>query len=126
MSEPTIRFVEGMLACDDPRSDRCNDTVVELIILTETEPRFVWQVIREVIALNPPDRVLGALGAGPLEGLMWRHGRELIGEVEAEAQRTPVLRELLGGIYRGDEIDDETWARIVKISGRPREFRNPR
>ena len=121
MDRTAEELVEGMLACADQQNVTCSETLIRLIELSETQPEVVWDVIVEVTRRQPTDEVLGMLGTGPLEDLMWKHGRDFIDRVEEEARINSELRNLLSGIYRG-EIDDETWTRVVKISGRERQM----
>ena len=121
MDELVQELVNGILRCTDRSNELCSETLIRLAYLSADEPEIVWQVILQVIDRRPSDEVLGMLGAGPLEDLMWNHGREFIDRVEQETVTNHKLRGLLSGIYRG-EIDDETWARIVRLSGREREM----
>lgn len=109
-----IEFIERAHALDD-------QLYMEGHFLAEAQPELLWEMILHVIRANPSEEALGILGAAFLEDLMWNHAPAFIARAEEQAQRLPELASLLSGIYRG-EIDDETWARIVKISGREREM----
>jgi hypothetical protein len=117
-------LIDRLFQChDNVHSDVFSETVVELTLLAQDEPERAWRVVLAAIAANPPEDVLGLVGAVPLEDLMQSHGANFIDRVEAEAASNDKFRHLLNGIYRGD-IDDATWQRIVRISGRPREMRS--
>ncbi len=69
----------------------------------ETEPDDCWRAILRVLELEPPDKVISILAAGPLEDLIGRHGPQFIDRIETESRRNPKFRHLLGGVWTSSE-----------------------
>ena len=74
-----------------------------------------WACILRVLEKRPPEKVLGALAAGPLEDLSHHHGPQFIDRIEFEAQHDPDFRRLLGGVW--ESSTEEVWARVDKAVG---------
>ena len=68
-----------------------------------------------VLALNPPNRVIAVLAAGPLEDLIANHGAEIIDEVERLARQNPMFKHLLGGVWESGK--PEVWERVTACRG---------
>ncbi|MBV8620788.1 MAG: hypothetical protein JOY84_18125 [Curvibacter sp.] len=80
--------------------------------LQHNRPEECWQAILAVLDLNPPERVLGMLAAGPLEDLIEYHGEEFIRRIEIEAWRSLPFRLLLQGVWSSGT--PAIWARVEK------------
>jgi Family of unknown function (DUF6869) len=81
--------------------------------LEQNDPENCWLAILEVLSLDPPQKVLGALSAGPLEELIELYGEEFIDRIEETARRDSKFRKLLCGVWQSGS--DEVWNRIVEI-----------
>ena len=73
----------------------------------------VWEFILEVLSLNPPEEVLGMLGAGPLEDLLEDWGLQFIDRIETEASRSPRFRQVLSGVWELGPT--EVWLRVQTL-----------
>jgi hypothetical protein len=102
------------------RGWRLNDEV-------DRNPSFAWEVIKNIVARyeerdlfceadNDTKQVLCNLAAGPLEGLLARHGKDYISALETEARRDRRFRWTLGGVWQSS-ISDDVWARIQIMTG---------
>ena len=94
---------------------------VEFVKLADTEPNTALDLILEIAALYPEEKVIGQLMAGPLQDLLSKNGRTMIDRVETVSTKHTVLRQMLNGVYRID-IPQDVWERIVRISGRVRQM----
>jgi hypothetical protein len=70
------------------------------------------RIVEIIASKDGSDPVLEVLAAGPLENLLVKHGSVLIDQVEELAQRSPVFRGLLGGVWQR-ETESAVWERIV-------------
>ena len=86
-----------------------------LPVSSSATPDDCWQAIIEVLARNPPDKVVGMLAAGPLEDLIEYHGAEFIDRIETESRRSASFHHLLGGVW--ESSTPEVWARVQKARG---------
>lgn len=77
------------------------------------DPEECWQGLLAVVRQNPPEEVLGLLGAGPLETLMDEHGPDFIDRVEREASSSTPFRTALENVW--EPTDKIVWARIQQI-----------
>ena len=74
-----------------------------------------WEAILMILELDPPDKVIAILAAGPLEDLIDDCGEEYVDRIEHEAKFNLKFRHLLGGVWKSSTPD--VWARIEKIRG---------
>ena len=90
------------------------------VALTFTAPPDEqWDVILEVIEAAPEDAdVMGRIAAGPLEGLLGRHGADVIARVEARARTDAKFRRILAGVWKYTMADD-IWARVCAARTSP-------
>lgn len=104
-SELVRRFViPGELADDVGES---------IVALTYTaSPDEQWDLVLELIAAAPDnDEVLGRIAAGPIEGLLAKHGAAVIARIEALADRDMKFRRILTGVWQ-HEMPDDIWLRV--------------
>ncbi len=69
-----------------------------------------------VLSLNPPDKVIAVLAAGPLEDLIAYHGPEVIDEIERVSRQNPKFKHLLGGVWGSG--NSEVWERVTACRGK--------
>ncbi len=104
----------GDAACIDSETKWAFDQVEELV---QKDPARAWAVILRILGLAHQDEsALSNLAAGPLETLLAKHGRQILGWVEAEANRNPGFRGLLKGVWR-NAIDESVWERVQSLAG---------
>jgi hypothetical protein len=95
-----------------------DDVHTSVVVLTFTyTPVVQWQFILAAVRHALPED-LGAVAAGPFEGLMGRHGEEYIEQVEDEAVRDPKFREMVRGSWQ-HMMSDEIWARVQAVQALP-------
>jgi hypothetical protein len=88
---------------------------IERTQLPETLERAeeVWEFLLEALSLSPPDKVIGMLGAGPMEDLLDDWGPEFIDRIEAEAARSAAFRKMLGRVWESGP--PAVWARVQSL-----------
>jgi hypothetical protein len=84
-----------------------------LVLDTLDKAEDVWALILEVLARTKSPRVIGMLGAGPMEDLLEGWGTQFIERIETTARRDPAFREMLRGVWESGTPD--IWARLVSI-----------
>ena len=84
--------------------------------IVRAEPLYAWDLIREVVRLDPAKRSWDILAAGPLEDLLSQHGGAIIDYITDDIEQDPALRELLKGVRRLDTPDD-VWERVKALRG---------
>lgn len=103
------------------------DQDFRLNLLAFDNPAFALNVIKDVVsryaehdliteANTEAKRILGNLGAGPLETLLAENGNLVISEVEAEARSDRCFLWTLACVWQ-NEMSDELWARVQRIIG---------
>lgn len=91
------------------------------------DPDFAWETIKEILgrysdealftdSATEAKRILGNLGAGPLEILLAQHGDALISEIEIEARSDPKFSWILACVWQ-NSISDELWSRVQRAAG---------
>lgn len=77
---------------------------------TSASAEDCWSAILAILDKAPPDSIIGALAAGPLEDLIQYAGPQFIDRIELEARRNPAFRHLLGGVWESSTPD--VWTRV--------------
>ncbi len=86
------------------------ESLVALTFLAPPDEQ--WDFILELIAAAPNnDDVLARIAAGPVEGLLGRHGAAVIQRVEDLADRNAKFRRILTGVWQ-HTMPDEIWHRV--------------
>jgi hypothetical protein len=80
-------------------------------------PEDQWQMVLEAIGQAFDDADLGHIAAGPLEGLLGRHGEETIELIEAEAARDQKFARAVTGVWKYT-MSEEIWTRVQAIQSR--------
>jgi hypothetical protein len=80
------------------------------------DPLYAWDLILEVVRLDPAKRSWDVLAAGPLEDLLSRHGATIIDYIAAYVEQDEALRELLQGVRQFD-TPDAVWERVKALRG---------
>ncbi|MEW8333874.1 MAG: DUF6869 domain-containing protein [Candidatus Thiodiazotropha sp.] len=81
----------------------------------DTTPEDSLKAILAVLRLEPAEKIIGVLAAGPLEDLIENAGPEVIDKVEILARQNPSFRHLLGGVWESGK--PEVWKRILACRG---------
>jgi hypothetical protein len=81
--------------------------------LVENDPEVAWRAL--VLAIQQADEgALEAIGAGPLEDLLSKHGSAFIERIEARARTDSGLREALSAMWQS-EMSDDLWQRVQQL-----------
>lgn len=75
-----------------------------------------WFVLNELIRRSSDERVLSAIGAGPLENWLERHGDRVMFLAEEAAAKDRRWRVAISAVWQG-EMSDELYARVVRARG---------
>jgi hypothetical protein len=82
--------------------------------LVDNDPDVGWRVLLLAIEKAEDDGALEAIGAGPLEDLLSKHGPVFIDRVEARARIDGPFRQALSAMWQS-EMSDELWTRIQQL-----------
>ncbi|GLH76388.1 hypothetical protein SSBR45G_12960 [Bradyrhizobium sp. SSBR45G] len=85
--------------------------------LVRDQPEAAWPIIRDLWALDPSDRMLALIAAGPVEDLLCQHGADFIGRIEQLARQEPVVRKMLGAVWGQSRMADDVWRRLKAVAG---------
>jgi hypothetical protein len=80
------------------------------------DPLYAWDLIVEVVRLDPTRRSWDVLAAAPLEDLLTLHGTIIIDYIADEIEQSEHLRELLRGV-RQFGTPDAIWERVKTLRG---------
>jgi len=86
----------------------------ELDHLVHKKPLEAWEVILEILRINPEEEVLDLLAAGPLENLLSYNGEKVIELVKDRAKLDDNFKNLLGGVWQGG-MSNEIWQIVQEI-----------
>ena len=84
---------------------------------TYENPDIGFQLVLEILKLDPDVETIEVLAAGPLENLLSQHGESMISKVEFEARNNDKFAYLLGGVWQ-QSMSDELWNRVQKVWNR--------
>lgn len=82
--------------------------------LCSKEPLRALKIVREIFELNPEERVIANLAAGPLEDLLVRHGLELMPHLRQYIRENKELSKLLEGVWI-DKMDTDVQLALEEI-----------
>jgi hypothetical protein len=85
--------------------------------IAREDPASGWLLITDLLPRELPPRALYAL-AGKLQDLIACHGSVVLPYIESQAPTDPRLRDLLGGVWRDEELEC-FWPRIAPLRGEP-------
>jgi len=77
-------------------------------------PEEAFDVILHIMQVDGAERIFGALAAGPVEDLLFRHGPLIIPKVEQHAKASPEFASMLGGVWKSD-MEDSIWQRLTAV-----------
>jgi hypothetical protein len=83
--------------------------------MIDAHPEVAWQIILRLVASAPSDSVLAVVAAGPLEGLICRHPREMIDRVEQRVRQDARFREAVSGVWGRSRLPSDVRARLDAI-----------
>lgn len=78
------------------------------------EPQTCLDLVVAVLALEPNQKTMAVLSAGPLERVLANHGERVIDRVEALAQKDPAFAHLLGGVWQ-NSMSAAVWQRVQAV-----------
>jgi hypothetical protein len=113
------RSIEDELENDDPNDDVADGALEILDDLVENDPEAAWTIITAIVHHPESARVIGAVGAGPLERLMVGYARLFIDRVEQAAAHDEQFRKALSSVWGWSAIPTEILDRIARAVGRP-------
>jgi hypothetical protein len=80
-------------------------------------PEEQWQMVLEAVRQARSDDHLGHIAAGPIEGLLGRHGERCIGWIEHQAAADPKFARAMTGVWK-HLMSDKIWARVQALQRR--------
>ena len=81
--------------------------------LLRIDPETAWDVIERIVERVDDPAVLGCIGAGPLEDLLAKHGRDFIDRVIADIGRSPKFAEVAESVWQ-NVIPSDVWVSLQK------------
>ena len=96
MDDLASNWINATIAQIDDKelTEKQNDSIVELLEICTDNPSKAFRIICQILSTNPNKKVLGCLGAGPLEDLLVQHCDYIEKSIE-EAVSTKLLRDCL-------------------------------
>ncbi len=104
------------LGIGNPGYDRYAWAIDQVLDLAFHEPNQLWQLIQRILEIDSSEKIVRALGAGPLEDLMVQHGETLIGEVEARASTSKAFKAAMQSVWL-EESDTPVCKKFFAIAG---------
>ncbi len=75
-----------------------------------------WLVVLALLAAAPNDKVLGIIGAGPIEDLLAREPDKVAELIAAEAPGNRPLRLALSHTWRLDPVPEDTFESVKRLA----------
>jgi len=115
MTDETRQIISDYLASCRTGEARFKEAAQRITLMTFlSAPEAQWEVILEAVRQAVDDNDLGHIAAGPIEGLLGRHGAGWVDEVEMEARRDPKFARAMTGVLKYTMTDD-VWERVQAI-----------
>jgi hypothetical protein len=118
-NDEKTRLVNGWIAMHEHYRDKGVDdnyfwAFEKLDNLCKNTPELAWEIILGILEADSSESILENLSAGPLEDLLVYHGESVIEFVEVQAEKDPVFRKLLGGVWE-NAISADVWDRVQRL-----------
>jgi hypothetical protein len=115
MTDETRQVISDYLAGCRTKEPGYENAVSRITAMTFlSKPELQWEVILEAVNQASNDDDLGHIAAGPIEGLLGRHGPAWIDRVEAEARQNAKFARAITGTWKY-MMKDDVWDRIKSI-----------
>jgi hypothetical protein len=116
--EELSKLVSGYLAHCRTQEERSTEAALTVTAMTfKSPPEAQWEMVLEAIRQARDDEDLRHVGAGPIEGLLGRHGEACIALVEAQATSDPKFARAMTGVWQYT-MTDAVWARVRHLQSR--------
>ena len=96
--------------------DRHSWAVDELVDLAFHQPNTLWELILRILEIDRSEKVVAAIGAGPLEDLIVQHGEAFIDKVEQLAAKSPAFKTAMQNVWI-EAGDTKVFKRFFAIAG---------
>lgn len=96
--------------------DRHSWAVDELIDLAFHRPNTLWELIVRILELDRSEKILAAIGAGPLEDLTVQHGVAFIDKIERFAASSPAFKAAMQHVWIAHS-DTPVFEKFYAIAG---------
>jgi hypothetical protein len=96
----------------DPMFDTAVQRITAMTFMSKPESQ--WEVILEAVRQASDDDDLGHIAAGPIEGLLGRHGPAWIERVETQAQQDQKFARAITGVWKYT-MNDDVWERVKTV-----------
>jgi hypothetical protein len=112
------RLVAGYLAHCRTLEERFTEAALTVTAMSfKSPPEAQWEMVLEGIRQSRDDDDLEHVAAGPIEGLLGRHGEVCIALVEARAASDSKFARAMTGVRRYT-MTDAIWARVRRLQSR--------
>lgn len=79
--------------------DRHSWAVDQLVDLAFHQPNHLWDLILRILEVDCSEKIVKAIGEGPLEDLMVQHGEAFIDKVEQLAAKSPAFKAAMQNVW---------------------------
>ncbi len=115
--EQLCRLVSDFLEFTRTENERFHPAMEAIVGMTFlSSPEEQWQMVLEAVRQSQSDADLGHVAAGPIEGLLGKHGSACIGWVEKQASLDPKFARTMTGVWK-HLMTDDVWKRVQAIQG---------
>ena len=115
MTDETRKVIADYLAGCRTSDPKYKDARMRITAMTfMSKPELQWEVILEMVEQASGVDDLGHIAAGPIEGLLGRHGPAWIERIETEARDNAKFARALTGVWKY-MMTDEVWERVKAI-----------
>ena len=103
----------------NPWDQWAEQTLIPLFINRQSLPTDeAWHVVLQLLQAAPDDKVLGNIGASPIEDLLSSDPENVARLIESEADNNPRLRRALAHVWQ-QTIPTETFDRVKRLADLP-------
>ena len=115
MTDETRQVISDYLTGCRTQDPKFKDAQLRITAMTfMSKPQLQWEVILEAVTQASDDEDLGHISAGPIEGLLGRHGEAWIAQVETQAWQDPKFARAITGVWKY-MMKDDVWERVKAV-----------
>lgn len=101
---------------ENPEDRWAEQEVIADLTLGEAHVDECWMITLKLLASAPNHKVLGIIGASPIEDLLARDPEQVEKLIRDEAMSNEKLRKALGHVWRTPSVPEDVYERVIALA----------
>lgn len=98
-----------------PNAEKLWIAMDDIFDIAVNNPENLWELIIDIIRMDPPNTVQEILAAGLLEDYLVKCGSNNIDKIKEQSESDKMFSHLLGGVWK-NKMSDELWNTVQECA----------